>query len=252
MNKSRYILELLKQKRSAMIASKWADKGITDGSSFFAKHWKTTGALGTAGVAMTAPAAGAGLLGRSLLAPGAMGAAVAIGAGAAVINSVDTNEFGRGIMNAVIGDPLNGEISADEAILGQKINLQTIINPLADRFPALRTPDAFKYMPYILKPGPGLFNENISRFQTARDQYYVDPSRLYGVNKYEVANTKANFENMIGDYSSNTAFSPGQMGMTYNNAAKFSGFTGVPRSRNYGQMNADGAIVFGLHRSRFS
>jgi hypothetical protein len=151
-------------------------------------------------------------------------AAIIAGAGAAaVLDSKPSNESMRGIMNSVIGTPEDGP-GADEIILGRKLEIGSVFNPLDDLIPF--DPSFFGIQPgpgwgalkYATQPGPGIGNPAIADYQGAMNkrEAFLDDS----ANKYSA---EMNFN------AANSTFGA---------------------RRGYGNLSASGDIVLGKYRQR--
>ena len=151
-------------------------------------------------------------VGRTAIIGGAIGMAV-------LGDKSANNDSARMIMNAVIGTPEDAP-GADEIILGRKMELGDIFNPLAPHLPDLpgNLGPGWRNLKYALQPGDGVVNPAVSDMRAAisKREAFINESYDAGL-----------AETMTNDVSS----------------------TFHPRSHN--NLNASGDIVFGLHRRRF-
>lgn len=172
--------------------------------------------------------AAAHIPGKLLGSAGMIGIGVGIAAG--VTNSKATNSIFSNMFNAVVGRPGDGTIGADEAILGRPLDASSFINPLA-RFIPGTAPQSMKYARYALQPGKGILNPAMVDYGRAVQSYEQGD--------YLRSQVRANVDQRVGNSRSS---------FTRNNASAFTGMTRYNRSQN---LNADGAIVFGLHNGRY-
>lgn len=121
----------------------------------------------------------------------------------------------HGMMNEIIGTP-DGMPGADEILLGRRLDFSDVLNPFADMIPGTMPGAGMSnMMKYGLQDGPGVVNPAIANMETA-------------INKHEA-----------------------YYDQTYD-ASYADGMYSARQSRRSHNLNADGDIVLGLHRMRFS